>query len=163
MGHDRAVDILLIEDNPDHAELTIRALKDGNLLNRVHWVKDGQEALDFLYHRGQYVDGARAPRPGLILLDIKLPKLDGHEVLRRIKGEPVLRAIPVVMLTTSDQADEINESYKAGANSYVSKPVRFADFVETIKAVRLYWVLTCRLPDGDAARPPSEEARPFEA
>lgn len=163
MDRSRAVDILLIEDNVDHAELTIRALKDGNLLNRVHWVKDGQDALDFLYHRGQYADGAKAPRPGLILLDIRLPKVDGHEVLRRIKGEPALRAIPVVMLTTSDQADEINESYKAGANSYVTKPVRFTDFVETIKAVKLYWVLTSHLPDGDGARPASEQARPTQA
>ena len=107
MESGRAIDILLVEDNADHATLTTRALKDGNMLNEIFWVKDGEEALDFLYHRGRYANGARAPRPGLILLDIRLPKLDGHEVLRHIKSDPALRIIPVVMLTTSDRDDEI--------------------------------------------------------
>jgi CheY-like chemotaxis protein len=143
----REVNILLVEDNPDHAELTLKALKDGNLLNAIAWVKDGEEALDFLYHRGRYADPTTAPRPELILLDIQLPKVDGHEVLRRIKADEALRAIPVVMLTTSEREDEIGQSYKAGANSFVSKPVRFADFVEKVKSVKLYWVLTNLLPD----------------
>jgi two-component system response regulator len=143
----QAVTILLVEDNPDHAMLTMRALKDGNLLNQVCWVKDGAEALDFLYHRGQYADVAQAPRPGLILLDIKLPKVDGHEVLRQIKSDASLRLIPTVMLTTSSQEDEVSHCYAAGANSYVSKPVRFGDFVEKIKAVKLYWTLTSMLPE----------------
>jgi CheY-like chemotaxis protein len=143
----REVNILLVEDNPDHAELTLKALKDGNLLNAIAWVKDGEEALDFLYRRGRYADPTTAPRPELILLDIQLPKVDGHEVLRRIKADEALRAIPVVMLTTSEREDEIGQSYKTGANSFVSKPVRFADFVEKVKSVKLYWVLTNLLPD----------------
>ena len=143
----RDVNILLVEDNPDHAELTLKALKDGNLLNEIFWVKDGEEALDFLYRRGRYADPTTAPRPELILLDIRLPKVDGHEVLRRIKTDEALRAIPVVMLTTSEREDEVCQSYKVGANSFVSKPVRFADFVEKVRSVKLYWALTSLLPD----------------
>lgn len=139
---------MLVEDNPDHAELTLKALENGNLMNRVFWVKDGEEALDFLHRRHQWADTEAAPRPGLILLDIRLPKVDGHEVLRRIKSDEGLRDIPVVMLTTSDRTDEVTASYRAGANSFVTKPVRFAEFVERIKAVKLYWVLTNRLPEG---------------
>ncbi len=138
----KAANILLVEDNADHAELTVRALKNGNILNEVFWVKDGEEALDFLYQRGRYADHGRAPRPGLILLDIKLPKVDGHEVLRRIKSDETLRVIPVVMLTTSGETNDVNESYHAGVNSFVTKPVSFREFVETVKTVKLYWVLT---------------------
>jgi CheY-like chemotaxis protein len=149
----RPIDILLVEDNADHAALTMRALRDGNMLNQISWVKDGEEAVDFLHRRGRYAEATRAPRPGLILLDIRLPKLDGHEVLRKIKSDPALRAIPVVMLTTSERDDEITACYEAGANSYVSKPVKFSDFVETIKSVKLYWVMVNHLPDPAAARP----------
>jgi two-component system response regulator len=143
----REVSILLIEDNPDHAELTMKALKNGNMLDDVFWVKDGQEALDFLGRRGAYVDPALSPRPGLILLDIKLPKVDGRDVLRKIKGDDDLRSIPVVMLTTSARDDEALESYKAGANSFVSKPVRFSEFIDKVRNVKLYWVLTNFLPE----------------
>lgn len=149
-GEHGETDVLLVEDNPDHAELTLKALKDGNLLNEIVWVKDGEEALDFLYHRGRYADATKAPRPGLILLDLRLPKVDGHEVLRQIKGDEDLRSIPVVMLTTSEREDEISQSYKAGANSFVSKPVRFADFVERVRSLKLYWVLTNILPGSRA-------------
>jgi CheY-like chemotaxis protein len=144
------MNILLVEDNPDHAELTLKALKDGNVINEIAWVKDGEEALDFLFHRGRYADATKAPRPGLILLDLRLPKVDGHEVLRRIKGDEDLRSIPVVMLTTSEREDEICQSYNAGANSFVSKPVRFADFVERVRSLKLYWVLTNLLPGSRA-------------
>ena len=144
------LNVLLVEDNPDHAELTLKALKDGDVLNEIAWVKDGEEALDFLFHRGRYADATKAPRPGLILLDLRLPKVDGHEVLRRIKGDEDLRSIPVVMLTTSEREDEICQSYKAGANSFVSKPVRFADFVERVRSLKLYWVLTNLLPGSRA-------------
>jgi CheY-like chemotaxis protein len=143
----KAIDVLLIEDNADHAILTMRALKEGNMLNEIFWVKDGQDALDFLYQRERYATEARAPRPGLILLDIRLPKVDGHEVLRQIKADPSLRAIPVIMLTTSERDDEITACYGNGANSYVSKPVRFTDFVETVKSLKLYWVMVNRLPE----------------
>ena len=143
----RPIDILLVEDNADHAALTMRALRDGNMMNEIFWVKDGQEAVDFLDRSGRYAVPARASRPGLILLDIRLPKLDGHEVLRHIKSDPALRSIPVVMLTTSERDDEINASYEAGVNSYVSKPVKFADFVQTIKSLKLYWIMVNHLPD----------------
>ena len=147
MGRENGkIDVLLVEDNPDHAELTLKALRDGNVLNEIAWVKDGEEALDFLYHRGRYADAIKAPRPGLILLDLRLPKVDGHEVLRQIKGDEDLRSIPVVMLTPSEREDEICQSYRAGANSFVSKPVRFADFVERVRSLKLYWVLTNILP-----------------
>ena len=142
----RGPSILLVEDNPDHAELTIRALKDGNVLNDISWVRDGEEALDFLYSRGRYANGGARPRPGLVLLDIKLPKVDGHEVLRQIKSDPDLRTIPVVVLTTSEREDEVAEAYRVGANSFVAKPVRFSDFIQKVKSVQLYWVLTSLLP-----------------
>ena len=153
MEHRRPIDILLVEDNADHAALTMRALRDGNMLNEIFWVKDGQEAVDFLDRAGRYAAPAQPPRPGLILLDIRLPKLDGHEVLRHIKSDPVLRSIPVVMLTTSERDDEINACYEAGVNSYVSKPVKFADFVQTITSLKLYWIMVNHLPDPTVPRP----------
>lgn len=137
----QSVDILLVEDNADHVELILRALRDNNLLNQVHVVTNGEEALDFLYQRGKYSD---APRPGLILLDIKLPKVDGIEVLRRIKADPELRSIPVVMLTTSAGEQEIVESYSCGANSYIVKPLAFDQFVKAIKTLKLYWLVVNR-------------------
>jgi len=141
------VTILLVEDNPDHAELTKRALEGGHVGNDIVWVKDGEEALQYLFHRGEWANPARAPRPGLILLDVKLPKVDGHHVLRAIKEDPDLQRIPVVMLTTSERSDEVDDAYRSGANSWVTKPVRFAEFMETVKTVKLYWMLTNRLPD----------------
>lgn len=147
MERHKAVSILLVEDNIDHAELTRRALRSGNMLNDVHWAKDGEEALDFLYQRGRFADPAAAPRPALILLDIKLPKVDGLKVLRQIKGDPSLRTIPVVMLTTSGQSDDVTEAYGAGANSFVTKPVSFREFVEKIQTLKLYWMLTNVLCD----------------
>jgi CheY-like chemotaxis protein len=148
MSNAEPVTILLVEDNPDHATLTLRALRKGNLINDVAWVRDGAEALDFLYRRGAYADPP-APRPGLILLDLKLPKVDGHGVLRHIKSDAELRNIPVVMLTTSSQPEDVNGSYGAGANSFITKPVSFVDFMEKINAVRLYWMLT-NVPPGAA-------------
>lgn len=138
-----AVTILLLEDNPDHAELTMRALKGGGVLDDVIWVKDGAEALDFLERRGRH---SAAPRPGLILLDIRLPKVDGREVLRHIKADESLRTIPVVMLTTSAQSDDVNGCYAAGVNSFIIKPVSFRDFVEKIERVKLYWIHTNEPP-----------------
>ena len=139
------VSILLVEDNQDHAELTLKALQNGN---HVFWVKDGQQALDYLHRQHQWADPVTSPRPGLILLDINLPKVGGHEVLKRIKADESLRSIPVVMLTTSDRDEEVAASYRAGVNSFVTKPVRFSDFVERIKNVKGYWILTNRLPEG---------------
>lgn len=141
----REIDILLVEDNPDHVELTVKALQDNNVLNEVHVVTNGEEALDFLCQRGAYAD---ARRPGLILLDIKLPRVNGIEVLRRIKTDPELKSIPVVMLTTSAGEREMVESYNYGANSYIVKPVDFEQFVKVIRDLKLYWTVINSLPTG---------------
>ena len=137
------VNILLVEDNPDHVLLTKEALEGSGMLNDIVVVKDGQEALDFMYHHGKY---NAAPRPGLILLDINLPKVDGFEVLRQLKHDTQFKSIPVIMLTTSAREDEIAKGYVEGANSYVIKPVKFNEFAQKIKNIQLYWVLTNSLP-----------------
>ena len=129
------IDILLVEDNPDHVELILEALRNNHILNEVHVATDGEKALDFLCQRGEYTD---APRPRLILLDIKLPKVNGIEVLRRIKADLKLKSIPVVMLTTSAGEEEIVKSYSCGANSYVVKPVDFEQFTEAVRQLGFY-------------------------
>jgi CheY-like chemotaxis protein len=152
MNAQHAISILLVEDNPDHAELTLRALEESGGARRVFWVKDGEEALDFLHHRRAYADPASAPRPDLILLDLKLTKIGGTEVLRRIKAEEALQTIPVVMLTTSEREREVNESYRAGVNSFVTKPAPFGEFVERVQAIASYWLVTNRVPARQGAR-----------
>jgi CheY-like chemotaxis protein len=142
----KPISILLIEDNPDHAELVLKTLSRERLLNRIYWVRDGAEALDYLWQRNGYADPDSSPRPGLILLDIKLPKVDGIEVLREIKSEETLRRIPTVMLTTSERDEEMVKSYGLGANGFVTKPVSFGSFVEAVRKIELYWVLTNRVP-----------------
>jgi len=134
-----AIKILLVEDNLDHVILTKAALKENGVINEIYNVKDGQEALDFMYNRGKYID---APKPGLILLDIKLPKIDGFGVLRQLKNDPKFKSIPVIMLTTSAEKEEIAKGYAEGANSFITKPVKFDEFVQKIKNIHLYWVLT---------------------
>ena len=134
------VHILLVEDNCDHAEFTLRALADANQANRTYWVKDGEEALYFLYHRRRWADPAAAPRPSLIVLDINVPKIDGHGLLRHVKANESLREIPVVMLTTSSKQSEVTASYTAGANGFITKPVDFREFVARIKALSADWV-----------------------
>jgi len=146
MKKGKPVNILLVEDNEDHAELTLRALRSNNLINEVYVVKDGEEALDFVYHRGKYADVKEFPLPGLILLDISLPKVSGLEVLETLKGDPQLKVIPVIMLTTSEREEEIARSYAGGANSYVTKPVDFEEFVKKITEIKLYWTITNSLP-----------------
>ena len=138
-----SIDILLVEDNPDHVELILKALRDNNVLNEVHVATNGEEALDFLHQRGGYADAAR---PGLILLDIKLPRMDGIEVLRQIKADPRLKPIPVVVLTTSASKEEMMESYNCGASSYIVKPVDFEQFVKVVKELKFYWTLVNSLP-----------------
>jgi len=140
------VDILLVEDNPDHVILTKMVLEKHNVANKVHVAADGAEALDFMYHRGKYSNGNDSPRPGLILLDIKLPKIDGFEVLKQLKSDPEYKSIPIVMLTTSSRDEEVTKGYAEGANSYVTKPVKFSDFAETVKSIGLYWGLITSLP-----------------
>jgi CheY-like chemotaxis protein len=139
----KSVDILLIEDNPDHVELIVKTLQDNGVLNEVHVVASGEEAMDFLSQRGAYVNAAR---PGLILLDIKLPGMDGIDFLGRIKADPKLKPIPVVVLTTSAGEKEIVESYSCGANSYIVKPVDFEHFAKVIKELKLYWMVVNSLP-----------------
>ncbi len=140
-----ALEILLVEDNPDHAELSLHALSMA-VKNRVRVVEDGEEALEYLMHRGRYTDEEAYPTPGLILLDLRLPKLDGIEVLRQIRSEPSLCSIPICMLTTSADKADIASCYAAGANSYVTKPVKYQEFVDKVKELGRFWFSTNILP-----------------
>jgi len=139
------VDILLVEDNPTDAELTMRALRKGNLANHITWVKDGAEALEFIFRSGAYA-GRPDQNPRLILLDLKLPKVDGIEVLKRLKADDRTRAIPVVMVTSSAEGRDVAESYQLGVNSYVVKPVEFDAFSETVAKAGFYWMLVNKTP-----------------
>jgi two-component system response regulator len=146
MSSDREVEILLVEDNPADAELTLRALKKRNLANRVIRVYDGEEALDFIFARGQYSARQIENKPRVILLDLKLPKVDGLEVLRAVKSDPRTQVIPVVMLTSSKEEKDIIESYRLGANSYIVKPVDFDKFLAAVDELGLYWLLINQPP-----------------
>jgi len=139
------VDILLVEDNPTDGELTLRALRKGKLANHIVWLRDGAEALDFLFRSGSYSERPDV-NPKLILLDIKLPKVDGIEVLKRIKTDERTRIIPVVMVTSSAEGRDITDSYKLGVNSYVVKPVEFEQFSETVAKAGFYWMLVNKTP-----------------
>jgi two-component system, response regulator len=139
------IEILLAEDNPEDAEMTMRALRKHNLANHVHWVKDGEEALDYLFCRGQYAGRDPARPPKLVLLDIKMPKVDGIEVLRQVKSSE-LKSVVVVVMTSSNEERDVIESYRLGVNSYIVKPVAFEAFLETVSKIGLYWVLTNRVP-----------------
>jgi two-component system, response regulator len=135
------VEILLVEDNPYDAELTIRALQQNNLINKVVHVTDGEDALDYLYVRGKFSKNNEHQAPRVILLDIKLPKVSGLDVLKTLKSDPRLKHIPVVMLTSSAQERDIVESYNLGTNSYIVKPVVFEKLVEAIKELGYYWLI----------------------
>ena len=135
------VDILLVEDNPMDAELIMRALLKGNLANPVHRVEDGAEALDFLFCMEKYKDRLPEKTPKLILLDLKLPKVGGLEVLRQVKQNSLTKHIPVVIVTSSREDPDIKTAYALGANSYVVKPVNFDDFFEAMKSIGYYWLL----------------------
>lgn len=144
MDDPNAVEILLAEDNPHDAELTIRALKKHNLSNRLVHVKDGAEALDFLFARGKYEGREIDSPPRVVLLDLKLPKVDGLEVLRVIKQHERLHIIPVVVVTSSTEDPDIKTAYQLGANSYIVKPVEFEAFFEAMSRLGHYWLLTNR-------------------
>jgi two-component system, response regulator len=146
-----SVDILLVEDNPNDAELTLHAFRKHKLTNRIHLVRDGAEALEFIFRTGAYADRDLADQPKVILLDIKLPKVDGLEVLRRIKGDPTTRAIPVVMLTSSREDRDIIEGYRLGVNSYIVKPVDFDQFTNAVRELGMYWLLLNKPPVDKAA------------
>jgi two-component system, response regulator len=135
------VEILLVEDDPDDVALTLHALKGEHLCNRIEVARDGEEALDFLFCRAQFAGRDPRSNPKLILLDLKLPKVDGLEVLRQIKGEAATRSIPVVILTSSRQEADLVRSYALGTNSYIQKPVDFDQFRSTIKQLGYYWLL----------------------
>ena len=145
MDHLNPVEILLVEDNPADVELTLRALKKHNLTNQVHVVTDGAQALDYLFGSGASGEQNHVP-PKVVFLDLKLPKVDGREVLRRMKSDAKMKMIPVVVLTSSKEESDIVESYKLGANSYVVKPLDFDKFVEAVSELGLYWVLLNQAP-----------------
>ena len=140
------VEILLIEDDPADAELALHALRNENLGNRIHVLRDGEEALDFVFCRGAYSGRPANRTPKLILLDLKLPKVDGLEVLRQIKEHPRTRPIPVVILTSSREEQDLVRGYQLGVNSYIQKPVDFAQFRETVKRLGLYWLVVNQCP-----------------
>jgi two-component system response regulator len=139
--YENPIEILFVEDNPNDVELTLHALQSNHLTNPIHVVRDGAEALEFIFATGEYAGRNIEDGPKVILLDLKLPKIDGLEVLRQIKTDPRTRMIPVVVLTSSREEHDIVESYKLGVNSYIRKPVDFEKFTETIRVLGLYWLL----------------------
>ena len=139
------IEILLVEDNPYDVELMLRALKQNHIANHIHTVRDGAEAVDFIFCTGAYADRDFSI-PKLILLDLKMPKVDGVEVLQRIKADPRTQRIPVVALTTSNAERDVQECYRLGINSYIVKPLDFKQFSEAIRQVGLYWLILNRLP-----------------
>jgi two-component system response regulator len=141
MTQDGTQPILLVEDNPDDEALTLRAFKKNNILNPIAVCRDGAEALDFLFATGMYGDRVDEPLPQLVLLDLKLPKLDGTEVLRRIRANERTRLLPVVVLTSSKEDRDVIESYQLGANSYVRKPVDFTEFLAAVRSLGLFWLV----------------------
>jgi CheY-like chemotaxis protein len=142
----KAVDILLVEDNATDAELSMRALKKHNLANNLVWVKDGAEALDFIFRTGAYAAVGNGVKPKVVLLDLRLPKVDGIEVLRRLKAGGRTRDIPIAVLTSSKEDRDLKECYRLGVNSYIAKPVEFDQFVDTITKLGLYWLVINRVP-----------------
>lgn len=138
---DRIVEILLVEDNKRDADLTLRALKKRNLNNKIVWVKDGEAALDYLFARNEYEHRSINNKPKVVLLDLKMPKVDGLEVLKEIRTHPVTKTIPVVILTSSKEEQDIVKSYEYGVNSYIVKPVDFTKFLDSVADVGLYWLL----------------------
>ena len=144
--------ILLVEDNPDDVELTLRALKQYHVKNQINVVRDGAEALDYLFTTGAYADRDTTTMPAVVILDLKLPKVDGLEVLQRMRGDKRTKLVPVVVLTSSKEEQDMINSYKFGANSYVRKPVDFTQFVEAARQLGLYWLVI--------NEPPPKKRRP---
>jgi two-component system response regulator len=138
---EQRADILLVEDNPSDVKLTLHALKTANLANSIHVARDGVEAIEFLFGAGLNTDEAIPEKPKLILLDLKLPRLNGHEVLKRIKNDPRTCGIPVVMLTSSGEERDVMQTYEVGANSYIIKPVDFEQFTDAIRDIGKYWLV----------------------
>jgi CheY-like chemotaxis protein len=146
--------ILLVDDSPRDTELALEALAQNNLANEVVALRDGAEALDYLYRRGQFADRGNG-NPAVVMLDLKMPKVDGIEVLRQIKGDPQLKTIPVVVMTSSREEQDLVRSYELGVNAYIVKPVQFLEFVEAVKLVGSFWAVVNEPPPGSvrALRP----------
>jgi CheY-like chemotaxis protein len=152
----REAQILLVEDNRMDVELTLDAFREGKLANIVHVARDGRQALDYMFDVGEYADRTKYPLPDLILLDLKLPRIDGHEVLQRLKAAPVIKRIPVIVLTSSKEEGDRALSYDSGANSYLVKPVSFDGFLEVVRKVQDYWlVLNVGPPENTGAAAPN--------
>lgn len=141
MNKNKIIEILLVEDNPNDEELTLHALKKNHLINKIHIARDGEEALDFLFCRGAFQDRSCEVAIDFILLDLKLPKVDGLEVLRQIRANDRTKMIPVIALTSSQLDQDITESYRLGVNSFVSKPVEFNKFTEAVSEIGMYWAI----------------------
>jgi CheY-like chemotaxis protein len=146
MNETHEIEILLVEDNPDDLDMAVHALRKMHLANRIQVARDGVEALDFIFCRNEHATRKIENGPRVILLDLKLPKVDGLEVLRAIKGDPRTRSIPVVVLTSSKEQSDVVESYKLGVNSYIVKPVDFAQFADAVQKLGLYWLLLNQPP-----------------
>ncbi len=146
----QAIEVLLVDDDELDAELTIRALRKEGLANRIYWAKDGQEGLDFVYRQGSFKD-RDGTNPKLILLDIKMPKVDGIEVLRRLKSDSATRLIPIVIMTSSDRDRDVIESYRLGVNAYVVKPIDFENLSKAITHLGFFWMAVNRLPADPSA------------
>ena len=144
----RSITILVADDDPDDRMMAKDALDESRLANDLRFVEDGEELLDYLYRRGRYADQRSAPRPGVILLDLNMPRKDGREALKEIKADPDLRQIPVVVLTTSKAEEDIYRTYDLGVNSFITKPVMFESLVEVMKTLGRYWFEIVELPPG---------------
>ena len=140
------IEILLVEDNPDDLEMALHALRKAKVANRIQVVRDGQEALDFIFCEGEFAGRKMTDAPRVVLLDLKLPKVDGLEVLKRIKADPVTKKIPVVVLTSSKEQNDVIESYNLGTNSYIVKPVSLEQFVAAVQNLGMYWLLLNQPP-----------------
>jgi len=147
MENFNAVEILLVEDNPQDAELMIRALRKQKLANQIHVAEDGEEALDYLFCKGKFSDRDFSQPPKVIFLDLKLPKVSGLEVLRELKSNPITQTLPVVVVTSSRENPDIKKAYELGVNSYVVKPVNFDDFLKAMSQIGLYWLLVNEAPN----------------
>ncbi len=148
----KPVTILIADDDPDDRMLALEALNESRLSNNLYFVEDGEELLDYLKRRGQYSDPASSPRPGLILVDLNMPRKDGREAIREIKADEELRQIPLVVLTTSKAEEDILRTYNLGVNSYITKPVSFDGLVEVMQGLRRYWFEIVELPESETPR-----------
>lgn len=158
--NDIAVDILLVEDSQDDIDLTLHTLRRENLANHIFVVRDGEEALDFLFCAGPYADRNPAQMPKLVLLDLKLPKVDGMKVLQRLRGDPRTSTLPVVIMTSSKEERDVANGYHLGVNSFIQKPVDFDQFRQTVKTIGLYWLVINQPPQNHSAKKPIELVKP---